>query len=94
VSFIFAFHLERGANVETLDNTARLDEAQRVEYGITRRLPRSIGEAMKALEADASLKEALAEDLVKNFLIMKKSEQEMLDKMNDDARRIWLIERY
>lgn len=49
---------------------------------------------MKALEADSSLKEALAEDLVKNFLIMKKAEQEMLDKMSDEERRIWLIERY
>lgn len=57
-------------------------------------LPRSIREAMKALEEDSSLKEALAEDLVKNFLIMKKAEQEMLDKMSDEARRIWLIERY
>lgn len=57
-------------------------------------LPGSIGEAMKALEADSSLKEALTEDLVKNFLIMKKAEQEMLDKMSDEERRIWLIERY
>lgn len=57
-------------------------------------LPRSIGDAMKALEADSSLKEALAEDLVENFLIMKKAEQEMLDQMSDEARRIWLIERY
>lgn len=49
---------------------------------------------MTALEADSSLKEALAEDLVNNFLIMKKAEQEMLDKMSDEKRRIWLIERY
>jgi hypothetical protein len=49
---------------------------------------------MKALDADASLKEALAEDLVKNYLIMKKAEQEMLGKMSDEDRRIWLIERY
>lgn len=49
---------------------------------------------MTALDADSSLKEALAEDLVKNFLAMKKAEQEMLDKMGDDERRIWLIERY
>ncbi|QDS77963.1 hypothetical protein FKW77_001714 [Venturia effusa] len=75
-------------------NTARLDEAQRTEYGITNMLPRSIDEAMKALDDDSSLKEALAEDMAKNFLIMKKAEQEMLDKMSDEARRIWLIERY
>ncbi|KAE9977063.1 hypothetical protein EG327_007874 [Venturia inaequalis] len=75
-------------------NTARLDDVQRAEYGITRMLPRSIGEAMNALESDSSLKEALAEDLVKNFLIMKEAEQEMLDKMGDEERRIWLVERY
>ena len=77
-----------------VDNTARLDEAQRSEYGISQRLPGSIEEAMNALDADSSLKEALAEDLVKNFLIMKKAEQEMLGKMSDEDRRIWLIERY
>jgi hypothetical protein len=49
---------------------------------------------MKALDADTSLKEALAEDLVKNYLTMKQAEQEMLGKMSDDERRIWLIERY
>ena len=49
---------------------------------------------MTALDADSSLKEALAEDLVKNYLVMKKAEQEMLGKMSDDKRRIWLIERY
>lgn len=57
-------------------------------------LPRSINEAMNALGSDSPLKEALAEDLVKNFLIMKKAEQEMLDKMGDEERRIWLVERY
>ena len=49
---------------------------------------------MKALDADSSLKEALAEDLVKNYLVMKQAEQEMLGNMSDDERRIWLIERY
>jgi glutamine synthetase len=76
------------------DNTARLTEAQREEYGITRRLPQTIEASLKALDADTILKEALAEDLVKNYIAMKEKEQEMLAKMSKEERRIWLIERY
>lgn len=50
--------------------------------------------AMDALEQDSSLREAFAVDVVSNYLIMKRAEQEMLGKMSDSERRIWLIERY
>lgn len=77
-----------------IDNPSKLDDAQRAEYGITRRLPKSLDMALQDLEEDASLKETFAEDVVSNYLIMKKAEQEMLGKMSDEERRIWLIERY
>jgi len=49
---------------------------------------------LKKLGDDSTLKEALAEDLVKNYIAMKEKEQDMLGKMNPEERRIWLIERY
>jgi glutamine synthetase len=76
------------------DNPARLDETQRAVYGITRRLPETIEEALKSLEEDSSLKSALAEDVVTNYIAMKRAEQDMLGKMSDKDRRTWLIERY
>jgi hypothetical protein len=36
----------------------------------------------------------MPEGMLKHFLAMKKDEQEMLSKMGDDERQIWLLERY
>jgi glutamine synthetase len=75
-------------------NPARLNDTQRAEYGITRRLPKTIEEALASLENDLSLKSTLAEDVVTNYVIMKRMEQDMLGEMNEERRRIWMIERY
>jgi glutamine synthetase len=76
------------------DNPSKLDDDQRTELGITRRLPKDLNTALQALEQDSSLKEAFAEDVVSNYLVMKRAEQSMLDKVSDEERKIWLIERY
>jgi glutamine synthetase len=76
------------------DNPARLTDTQRAEYGITRRLPKTIEGALESLEKDSSLKEALAKDVAHNFVAMKRAEQDVLGKLTDAERRIWIIERY
>lgn len=63
-------------------------------YGITQRLPKTLEEALKALERDAILEELLPKDMITNYAVMKRAEQEMLSTMEDWERRIWLIERY
>lgn len=75
-------------------NPSQLDEEGRTAYGITQKMPASFDEAVEALKEDGELKEALAPGLVKDFLLMKESEQKMLGEMGDAERRVWLIERY
>jgi glutamine synthetase len=57
-------------------------------------LPRSIDEALGALDADTELRSQLGETWVHNFMIMKRSELEMLSKMGETERMVWLVERY
>ena len=62
--------------------------------GITKKLPTTIEEAVKAAESDSELREAMPKGMLEHYLIMKKEEQSMLNEMEDNARRIWLMERY
>ncbi|KAJ4291107.1 hypothetical protein N0V90_010305 [Kalmusia sp. IMI 367209] len=75
-------------------NPSQLDEAGRVAYGILQKMPAGFEEAARALKADSVLGEALAEGFVRDYLLMKESEQKMLAEMSDEARKVWLIERY
>ena len=75
-------------------NPSMLDEQGRAYYGITRKMPKSFQDALKALEADGELKEAMGSGIVQDWVKMKDYEQEMLDKMPEYTRREWLIERY
>lgn len=77
-----------------IGNPSRLSEEQRKEYGIVTRLPRTIEESLSALEEDAVLEKVLSPGITKDFVAMKREEQKMLDQMPEDARRVWLIERY
>lgn len=49
---------------------------------------------MEALRADSDLQEVLGADLVKNYLCVKREERELLNKMDEETRRRWLIARY
>jgi glutamine synthetase len=75
-------------------NPSQLTPEQRLTYGIARKLPRSIDEALGALDADTELRSQLGETWVHNFMIMKRSELEMLSKMGETERMVWLVERY
>ncbi|KAF2849317.1 developmental protein-like protein fluG [Plenodomus tracheiphilus IPT5] len=75
-------------------NPSSLDEEGRKHYGVVQRLPRSLHEALDALEGDGALGEAMAHGLVQNYVAMKESEVKMLGKMGEGERRVFLIERY
>lgn len=64
------------------------------QLGIARKLPISFDEALAALEKDDTLEGALSPDVVKHFVAMKRAEQEMLAKMEEKERHVWLMERY
>ncbi|KAA8645795.1 extracellular developmental signal biosynthesis protein FluG [Aspergillus tanneri] len=50
--------------------------------------------SLDALENDSVLQDVLGPDLVKNYIIVKRFEREMLLAMDEEKRRQWLIERY
>ena len=73
---------------------ALLTEKERGELGITKRLPRSIGEALGWLQEDAQMREILGGAVVDTYLAVKTEEGKMLAEMDEGRRRDWLIERY
>jgi glutamine synthetase len=75
-------------------NPSKLDEEGRAQFGVMEKMPSSIEEALDALRADSELNEAMAHGLVRHFVVMKESEQRMLERMPEAERRAWLIERY
>lgn len=75
-------------------NPSKLSGREQTELGIVKKLPTSIEEAVKAAENDSALDRAMPNGMLKHFLTMKKAEQEMLNKMTDGDRRLWLMERY
>ncbi|KAF2033340.1 developmental protein-like protein fluG [Setomelanomma holmii] len=75
-------------------NPSTLDDEGRKQYGVVRKMPASLGEAVEDLKGDGSLVEALGHEVVGSYVVMKNSEQKMLGKMGEGERRVWLIERY
>jgi glutamine synthetase len=75
-------------------NPSTMDEQMRAEFGITRRLPRSMQEAVTSLRADVPLNEALDPAFLKTYLYMKGEEAKMLGDMGEGERRVFLVERY
>ena len=74
-------------------NPARVNEEERFKYGISRRLPGSIGEALGALGGDKELREMIGV-IADDYMVMKKVELDMLGEMGTAERRAWLVERY
>lgn len=74
-------------------NPAGVGEKERKEYGIEKRLPGSMDEALKAVVQDDFLPGTLG-SIAHDYLIMKRTELKMLDKMDEEERREFLIERY
>jgi glutamine synthetase len=89
--------LRRGVPVRMRDctgNPSKLDDRQRRELGIVERMPRDLETALGALREDAELRDVLGAALVRAYVEMKEVEQEMLERMPEADRHVWLIERY
>ncbi|KAK4497259.1 hypothetical protein PRZ48_011709 [Zasmidium cellare] len=75
-------------------NPAGLEEEGRRALEILERLPRGFEDALRALEGGEGLKGMVGGTLVRDWVVVKKAEQEMLGAMGEGERRVWLIERY
>lgn len=82
------------ANGLFLDDAATISSEQRAALGITTQLPTSLEQSLAALEADQSLQEVIGEELVANYISVKRMERSQLMEMDEPTRRKWLIERY
>lgn len=73
---------------------ALLGESKRKALGICQRLPGSIDEATGYLSDDTQLRLVLGDPVVETYLTVKQAESDMLQGMEVEERRNWLIERY
>lgn len=77
------------------DDPATLSADDRVRLNVQTRLPRSIDEALKALQDDDEMCELLGRDLVARYVAVKMAETKMLESMaTDEIRSQWVMERY
>ncbi|KAL2157697.1 hypothetical protein VTH06DRAFT_5180 [Thermothelomyces fergusii] len=73
---------------------AKLTANDRRELGVTQMLPADLGEALGALKEDAELVGLMGAELVERHVAVKSFEMEILAKMSDDERKVWLIDRF
>jgi glutamine synthetase len=73
---------------------ALLGNCARQRLGIGERVPASLSEALDSLDADQGLTEVLGKETVDAYLAVKRAEMEMLEGMDADDRRVFLIDRY
>lgn len=73
---------------------ATLSKEERKQLGIEKMLPESLDEAIGELLADGELREILGNDVVLRYVAVKKAEMNLLQGMQVEARKEWLIERY
>ncbi len=79
---------------DCLQDPSTITAREREEFGIIQQFPSSISEALGYLEADEQLRRILSNSAVEGYLRVKRTESEMLQKMEPVRRRNWLIERY
>lgn len=79
---------------DCLKDPAELSLQERKQLGIEERLPADLNEALDALKSDTLLRSVLGEGVVERYCAVKIAEGKMLDGMQADERREWLIERY
>ncbi|CAG9953967.1 unnamed protein product [Clonostachys rosea f. rosea IK726] len=79
---------------DCIEDPALLSSSERQRLNVQARLPRSIWEALEALTQDSVLRELLGHELVQRYLDVKAAETEMLEKMGEQERSRWIMERY
>lgn len=75
-------------------NPSTLSASDRIELGITTKLPTSVEQSLAALENDTKLRDGIGSHVVGHYLAMKRAEQQMLKAMPEDESRTWLMHRY
>lgn len=87
--------LERGLELppECVGDPGLLSEAERAELGIVR-LPANLGQAIKALEDDETLLDALGAARAKAYLAVRKGEWQGLKDLSFDDEVALLLQRY
>jgi len=73
---------------------ASLTDNDRKELGVSEMLPAGLEEALGALKADDELIRLLGSDVVDRYVSVKETELEFLNKLKEDERRQWIMERY
>ena len=73
---------------------ATLTENDRKELNVLEQLPRSVEEAIAALDADKQLVGWMGHELVEKYTAIKNFELTYLAGMSEDERRQWIMERY
>lgn len=73
---------------------ASLTENDRKELNVSEMLPRSVEEALGALENDEELTDLLGQELVEKYSSVKQFELKFLESMEDEERRRFLVARY
>jgi glutamine synthetase len=62
---------------------------ERENLGIGERLPRTLQEALDALKEDASLRQALGERMIREYLMIKELEIEFIAQEGNDWYKKW-----
>jgi glutamine synthetase len=73
---------------------ALLDIEGREKFGIVEQLPKDFPDALKKLDKEKVLRNIMGDDLVNVYLTVKNAEMDMLDAMEPEERRNFLLERY
>ncbi|KAB5554592.1 hypothetical protein GE09DRAFT_133263 [Coniochaeta sp. 2T2.1] len=73
---------------------AHLTENDKKELNVTEMLPASVGEALQALREDEELTALMGQELVEKYTAVKEAELKLLEGMDEDQRREWIMERY
>ncbi|KAH8594660.1 hypothetical protein B0O99DRAFT_687438 [Bisporella sp. PMI_857] len=73
---------------------ASLASQERKNLGITEALPSDLNQALESLKRNQVLCKALGRDVVDRYCTVKKAEMKLLEGMDEEKRREWVIDRY
>lgn len=77
-----------------MKDPARLSEEEREALRITERLPRALSEAIEALKDDKVMEKVMGEELVDLYVRVKETELGFQEKMSEEERWRWMVERF
>lgn len=79
---------------DTPVDVSTLDAGERESLGITEKLPDTLQKSLDCLSENKSLIDMLGRELVDDYLAVKKAEMKMLNGMDEQRRKNWLMARY